>query len=424
MSSAHVTRSAFHAGQFVIVRVSSQKTEIGQIESLDDTRATICTRSGFTLSRGISALVPAWLIVLDLNGVLGFRKSSKEFQMRPYVEELLGFLFRNFVVGIWTSCLEPNGTRIIKEVFGESANRLIFRMYRDECTPNPTPENRFGTFKDLRRVWDRFPHFHAANTIMVDDSEDKCSHRHNALCPTPYTGGDGVKDEGLREIITVLQDVLAANNLEPIRRHMLARWETDHMSRQTTSATPPTEGVPLSASPSNPRYDLPPTGPFATFACSPPSHQPSRRVEMRRATRQLAKQDAYDSEEERPSVGNTPVASLAATFGSLSTSGPVGLRLVTPPSAGLSATAGMVPSPLAMRPYDPRELSPPPHSASPPVGKVGSPVSNHPTYADPPTNGGNAVVNSIAERMRAIALASGRGGGLSIKPRGGARGGK
>lgn len=235
------TRKTFSAGQYVKVQVTATKAEIGQIEDLDDQKARIATASGFAVSRPISSLTPAMLVVCDLNGVLGFRKRSKVMQKRPHVDELLSFLFKNFVVGVWTSCTEQNGVRIVQDIFAEREQRLLFQLYRDACTPNPTVENRHGTFKDLRRVWERYPCFGVSNTIMIDDSEDKCSHRHNALCPTPYVGGENdqapTNDDGLIEIMQVLEQVVKTNTLAPLRTHMVARWGTS--GSNTPQTVPP-----------------------------------------------------------------------------------------------------------------------------------------------------------------------------------------
>lgn len=439
-----MTRSAYHAGQFVVVRVSATKTEIGQIEALDDHRATIATASGFSVSRGISALEPAWLVVLDLNGVLGFRKTSKHFQMRPHVQELLTYLFRHFVVGVWTSCAEHNGVRIIKDVFGDLEGRLAFKMFRDECTPNPTPENPYGTFKDLRRLWDRFPYFSAANTIMVDDSEDKCSHRHNALCPTPYTGEESVgtrADEGLREIVAVLDEVLAAKSFEPVRRHMLARWEADASrsgaaSCNNTGASPPPPpfsspptGAPVNVStPSVPEpavfpssasaalvgvaKPLPNTSPFAIGAKASPEKEHA----ARHAAKQRARQDAIDSDEEgRPSLGNTPLAGLAATGigGPALSDAASPMASLTVPVPGATHTSLLYGSlPVRNGPSranasqqqrktgssDAARATPPPQSsANSTPGSIATPGSS--------VTGGGSGLTSIQERMRAIALA-------------------
>ena len=461
-------RSSFHAGQYVKVRVSTTSTEVGQIEALDDDKAKVLTSSGFAVSRGIAALEPAWLIVLDLNGVLGYRKTSKMFKKRPHVDAMLTFLFANFAVGVWTSCAEHNGVRIIRDVFGEELEgRLIFRMFRDECTPNPTPDNAYGTFKDLRRVWDRYPYFDATNTIMVDDSEDKCSHRHNALCPTPYTGEESegtAADDGLQEIMAVLAEVLVESTFEPVRRHMLARWsKEDDLSRQQSAAvTPvdqsacgPTDAFPASG-PSNAAV-MPPSSPFARLP--QPSTQPSSvatgarpdggrskegggngkrsetvsKVVARSAARIHAEQDANDSDEDahRPSVGNTP-----PTGGS---SLPLSQRMTPPthhePIAGSTAhgllfgpTAGgrgkhqrgsATPSRGGTSPAPPDAYSPQASTESLPNaggcegggrGVAAGAAAPAPAAAKPMT---------MQERMRAIAMASaGKHAGQGGKKRG------
>jgi hypothetical protein len=229
-------------GQYAKVKLSPTKTEIGVIESLDDTNATLAMTSGFTVTYPRTKLLRTALVILDLNGVIGYRKRSKRFRRRPHLDELLSFIFKHFVVGVWTSAPEHNGLRIIEECFGPYEPRLVLKLYRDACTPNVTASNQFGTLKDLRRVWERFSQsFDETNTIMIDDSEDKCSHRQNTLVPTPYRGEsfdlEGSDDEavdpdsGLKEILSVLSRVAEQDSMDPLREHMLAKWHAQLAER-------------------------------------------------------------------------------------------------------------------------------------------------------------------------------------------------
>ena len=287
----HQKATTFKVGQYAKVNISATKSEIGVIESLDDKNATLSTTSGFTVTYPRSKLARTVLVILDLNGVIGYRKKSKLFRKRPHLDELLPFLFKNFVVGVWTSAPEHNGIKIVEDCFGPFEARLVFKLYRDACTPNVTPSNPFGTVKDLRVVWSRFvASFDETNTIIIDDSEDKCSHRQNTLVPTPYRGeGDfdleGSEpesldpDTGLDEILHVLSRVVERESLDPVREHMLAKWNAQLMSMAAREAddassnatlTPPSLSVSAAATPTAIRSPVPEATGTPPVVTSPP----------------------------------------------------------------------------------------------------------------------------------------------------------
>ncbi|CUG84191.1 Hypothetical protein, putative [Bodo saltans] len=208
----------FHPHQYVKVNVSVNKTEIGIVVSADEDKVIVATRHGYNITAKPKQLQRAFLLVLDLNGVLGARQKKTLFERRPHLEQFLKFALANFVVAVWTSCEERNGKQIVEDLFSDDRDRLLFCLYRGDCVPNPTPERPFGTSKNLQRIFDEWPEsFHAVNTVIVDDSADKCSHPDIALCPSQFSGiADQPDDEGLLAIISVLQRVLDDDSLDPL----------------------------------------------------------------------------------------------------------------------------------------------------------------------------------------------------------------
>ena len=124
-------------GKFVRVRISATNVEIGQLISVDykDNKATVETRSGFTISCRKSQIEPVMLVVCDLNGVLGSRRKKNDFLKRPDLDTFIPFLLNNFVVGIWSSCIRRNGEDIVRDCFGSHyESQLLFMYFRDECS--------------------------------------------------------------------------------------------------------------------------------------------------------------------------------------------------------------------------------------------------------------------------------------------------
>lgn len=222
MMATPSSSNAYSADQWVRVNVSPTKTEVGQIIAVNpDGTAVVATGSGFDLSVKQSQLQRVFLLILDLNGVLVQRKKQAYVTKRPFLDDFLRFAFKNFVVGVWSSCEARNGRRIVAEVFQSQERRLAFQFFRSECTPNPTKSNPYGTIKNLQLVWDRFPtSFNVENTIIVDDSKEKCSHPQNALVPVAFDGTDAATDTGLQLVIEVLSAACTADSIDPVREAM------------------------------------------------------------------------------------------------------------------------------------------------------------------------------------------------------------
>lgn len=230
---------SFHEHQYVKVAISPTKTEIGIVVSVTGDQAVVSTRHGYNITVNQSQLQRAFLLVLDLNGVLGVRQ-RRGFDKRPHVEKFIKYALSNFVVSVWTSCEERNGKLIIEDLFGDDRDRLLFTLFRSHCTPNPTPEKPFGTKKDLQTIFSRWPEsFHAVNTIIVDDSPDKCSHPDLALCPTQFDGDSSPEDAGLLTIMETLDQILREDSVEPL---ILVEKERQRVMRESASpiAMPPT----------------------------------------------------------------------------------------------------------------------------------------------------------------------------------------
>lgn len=238
-------------GQYVRTDYGNGKSEIGVVCSVEDTTLTITTSNGYDVTVRKNNVRKAFLLILDLNGVLVARGRGVCIH-RPYAKEFLRFAFENFAVGVWTSGLRRSCDPIIESVMGEYKNRLLFTYYRDKCVPAPTPENEFGTKKNLKFIFDMYPDsFHSVNTIIIDDSPEKCSHPDIALCPVPFKDPATQRnDEGLKKVITVLEEVLALNSHFPLIRaaeERLARMRQEQQPDPQRPAVHSAEGSPVAS---------------------------------------------------------------------------------------------------------------------------------------------------------------------------------
>lgn len=153
------------------------------------------------------------------------------------------FVFANFAVAVWTSGLERSSRPIIESTFGTYRDRLLFTLFRDACTPKPTAENAYGTEKNLQVIFDRYPEsFHSVNTIIIDDSPDKCSHPDLALCPIAFNNSMAQSsDDGLLRAIEVLKEVLRLDSHIPLisaaEERLLARHLRQEEEVEAAAAT-------------------------------------------------------------------------------------------------------------------------------------------------------------------------------------------
>lgn len=204
-------------GQYVQLLISSKQTEIAKVVSARGPEVVVESSAGYVVKTTREKVKRAFLIILDLNGVLMCRRHKGMFIPRPHLDDFLAYCLNNFIVGVWSSCIETNGRQILDQVFKDRQRRLAFTFFRDQCTPAATAEKPFATLKNLQRVWDKFPEsFNEGNTVIIDDSPEKCTHPQNALCPLGY-GCEDPADEELLRLKRILQQTLEEDSLRAVR---------------------------------------------------------------------------------------------------------------------------------------------------------------------------------------------------------------
>lgn len=123
------------------------------------------------------------LLVLDLNGTLILRGgSTSAYTNRPFVGDFLRMALSTFHVMIWSSAQPQNVQRMLEHMMTpeqRSALRLVWA--RDSFGLSKHDYSRkVLTVKDLSLVWanaelqERYGPFDQRNTLVVDDSVDKC----------------------------------------------------------------------------------------------------------------------------------------------------------------------------------------------------------------------------------------------------------
>jgi NLI interacting factor-like phosphatase len=153
------------------------------------------------------------LLVLDLNGVLchrlrnnkepstnlsnGFRRAScfianTPVIPRPNLIDFLTFLDEHFCLAVWTSAKTKTAKQLVQQLFPpQIARRLLFVWAQNRCTTT-TLAGEFNDdplfVKQLDSVWKEYPLWNQHNTLLLDDSPDKCPFPRNALHPPSMNG--------------------------------------------------------------------------------------------------------------------------------------------------------------------------------------------------------------------------------------------
>jgi hypothetical protein len=153
------------------------------------------------------------LLILDMNGILchryrnnktlldisHFRPSLDTIALTPIIPrtdltEFLHYLDAHFCLAIWTSAKRKNAHRLVQALIPTPiAERLLFLWDQSDCIPlaaATTDQWNVPTFvKDLSKVWKRYPLWNTSNTLLIDDSPEKCLYwRENAVHPPAING--------------------------------------------------------------------------------------------------------------------------------------------------------------------------------------------------------------------------------------------
>ncbi len=147
------------------------------------------------------------LLILDLNGILCHRSRPKKeppgVQLRPAVgatagtpvvlrtdlEAFLRMLDHYFCLAIWTSAKSKTARALLNFLVPEDIQkRLLFVWAQHHCEAVQLPTETLFE-KHLPKVWKAFPLWNANNTLLIDDSPDKCPFApSNAIHPPPLHG--------------------------------------------------------------------------------------------------------------------------------------------------------------------------------------------------------------------------------------------
>lgn len=136
---------------------------------------------------------------------------------RPYLENFLDFLFKNFNVGVFTAASGDYAREIVWKFIQHKPGRKVdFLLYNLDLENSKKIYGK-ETMKKLNYIWDylNIYDYHPCNTIIIDDNlYVKQSNYYNTLSVHPFMVFDknSELDDVLLEVISILTDI--KNNYE------------------------------------------------------------------------------------------------------------------------------------------------------------------------------------------------------------------
>lgn len=163
------------------------------------------------------------LLILDLNGILCHRIRKEHADLyphlpyrtavdriastpvipRPGIVDFLEMLSEHFCLAIWTSAKPRTAKHLLTALVPESISaRLLFVWSQKHCDCSKrvgegTNDSSSTIFrKSLEKVWRNFPLWNPSNTLLLDDSPDKCPEFKNTLHPPSLHGKELLRQDG------------------------------------------------------------------------------------------------------------------------------------------------------------------------------------------------------------------------------------
>ncbi|KAK6001373.1 hypothetical protein QM012_002704 [Aureobasidium pullulans] len=166
------------------------------------------------------------LVVLDLNGVLAFRKKkSRGYKPRPNLDTFLDYLFVNHHVMIWSSGMPENVERIMGHMLSyERQQKLVAIWSRDKLRlPDHLFSEKVQVYKQLKWIWEDptlqlnapLGGWSQRDTVLVDDSVDKAAAEpHNLIEVDEFTNSSSQHENTtLLDVISYLERIRWYDNV-------------------------------------------------------------------------------------------------------------------------------------------------------------------------------------------------------------------
>lgn len=113
---------------------------------------------------------------------------------RTDISAFLEYLHEHFTLAVWSSAKRKTVRTLVRMLFPSKIEKeLLFLWGQDKCNVEKDEGNKNLServfMKPLSKVWHNFPLWNISNTLIMDDSPDKCEEfKDNAIHPSPLNG--------------------------------------------------------------------------------------------------------------------------------------------------------------------------------------------------------------------------------------------
>lgn len=113
---------------------------------------------------------------------------------RTDISAFLEYLHEHFTLAVWSSAKRKTVRTLVRMLFPSKIEKeLLFLWGQDKCNVEKDEGNKNLServfMKPLSKVWHNFPLWNISNTLIMDDSPDKCEEfKDNAIHPSPLKG--------------------------------------------------------------------------------------------------------------------------------------------------------------------------------------------------------------------------------------------
>lgn len=137
--------------------------------------------------------VPANLIKEIYRKPIG-RVACTDIIARTDISTFLEYLHEHFTLAVWSSAKRKTVRTLVQMLFPSKIEKeLLFLWGQDKCNVEKDEGHKNMSekvfMKPLSKVWHNFPLWNISNTLIMDDSPDKCEQfKDNAIHPSPLKG--------------------------------------------------------------------------------------------------------------------------------------------------------------------------------------------------------------------------------------------
>lgn len=145
---------------------------------------------------------------------------------RPYLQQFLTFIFKNFDVSIWTAASKDYALFIIEKIIiaGNKDRKIDYIFFSYHCSLSKTYKK--GSSKELSILWNKFklPDFNENNVVIFDDYFEDVHKNQKENCiiakPFEFNDKDSHKDKVLKILEKYLKEIVL-NDPENLKKHVV-----------------------------------------------------------------------------------------------------------------------------------------------------------------------------------------------------------